>query len=214
MKTQPDRKNARWRRERSGGFSLIELLAASAIFIIGVLGVIGMSDLAVKQNQQTYYLTTAVAALQDRIGQLQNVPRAYLDSIGVDTAYTCTTDAEPASYDKMDAGTVVENMMDPPGGIEEGAVLHGYTLEMQFWGVCSPERKDQQGLPNCVPTPFSDTHPDCPPGHKLNGGLSRNPLMPNTYEVAYTLSDPSGWKTEGVFWVVDSVNRIAGPGGP
>ncbi len=156
---RPGRKSKRWNRQR--GFTLIELMVANAVLMIGVVGIIGMAVEAARQNATAMGNTEAVWAVQDRIAQLQGIQRARLQNMGQNTAFLCTGTQQFVNI----GGNVVEDM-SKPDGIEPlpGVVTYPFRLTLTFQGLCSPYRRAQQARQ-----------------------LARNAQRANTYQVTLRL---------------------------
>ena len=91
------------------GFTLIEVLIATAIFSIGILAVFSMQLSAVKSNTNARHSTTVLTIAKDRVEDLIDLPYDHADLTGA---------AAPGIVHAPDAGAdVIDN--DEDGQIDE-----------------------------------------------------------------------------------------------
>ncbi len=200
---------------RNRGFTLVEVMAALGLLFIGSLGLLGMTEQAIVNNRQNAQKTLTSIALQDRISGFYRLPRQYLESrlpSGA-TAFTCGTDANPLGVDTVLLGSIVEdlNLQSDGSALPAGQYGYPYKLTMKVYGVCTPDRKDEQGGIRCVAdTTGAAFRGSCPVGQRQIGGMQRNNNTPNTYSVQYTLADQFTGKdvAGGEFWMSDDPTRL------
>ena len=111
----------------SGGFTIIEILIAMAIFAIGILGVATMQLSAVNGNSSARKSSEASAFVQDRIELLMSVPFANIvnsDQTNADGYRVLTTILSQSDLNAdgtPDVMTIEVRVFDPSGA-ERGRV--------------------------------------------------------------------------------------------
>lgn len=199
-------------RRRTGGFTLVEMMIALGLLFVGLLGMVGMASEAVKQNQANADMTYTAMALQDRLSAYHWLPRQYLQDKGVNTAFECDVDTEPNGYDIAANIGYFEEDLDKFGtdDMPEGQIGYPFILRMTWSGICTPDRKSEQGLTRCEPDPTGKAfRGGCAPGERQVGGMERNARTSNTYQVDYELENKvNGYLSRGQFWVADDPSRM------
>ncbi len=200
-------------RMNPAGFTLLEMMVSVGLLFIALAGVTAMAQEAINRNRDNYSMTMSTIAVLDRVSQLYRVPREYLEAKGVNTTFECDTDADPDTYDEvlLTPDSLVEDLDTFNGDpLPDGKVGYPFTFEMNVYGVCTPDRKDEQGLPRCVPDSSGKAfRGSCNAGQRQIGGAERNDRTANTYLIKYVMtSKASGAKNTGEVWITDDPSRL------
>jgi prepilin-type N-terminal cleavage/methylation domain-containing protein len=85
--------------DKSGGFTLIELVVAILIFAIGIVGIMKLHQASVQSNMFTMQMTQAMNISSDKLETLRRLPldNASL-SIGAHPSVTVTSMGVPYTY--------------------------------------------------------------------------------------------------------------------
>ena len=108
------------------GFTILELLLATVILLIGILGLIGLQAAAISGNSSANQMTVATTLAQDQIEQLKRLD-FYDAALADDVANNATLTNPPniGSIDHADAN----NPIDEKGGTT------GLRRYQRFWNV-------------------------------------------------------------------------------
>ena len=90
------------RRRNQGGFTLIEVLVAVLVLLVGMLGVVGMQMLSFQANQGAYFRSQAVYIASEILDAMRANPTAAASYVGVypdDGAGTSTVPSDQSCGD-------------------------------------------------------------------------------------------------------------------
>jgi len=133
--------------EKSGGFTLIEVLMAMAVFSIGFLALAAMQITATNGNTQARGLMDAVSVLEDHMEYLKNLPndQQFIANNGGNRHPDLqNTGTAPNEIDVRDLDT------DGVGGEDESRRFNG-TIRWWVWDSTQPDTDavngDNDGMP-------------------------------------------------------------------
>jgi Tfp pilus assembly protein PilV len=78
------------RRRRSGGFTLVELLIAMGLSMVGLLGLLALQSIAIRGNMMSRNFGEAIGIAQQRLEIAQRTPYASLSALAEGPS-TCLT---------------------------------------------------------------------------------------------------------------------------
>lgn len=106
------------KRGKNSGFSLLEVLISILVFSFGLLGLIGMQAVMIKNTTDAQYRATASYVAQQRLGQMWTDQTNLLDYLEDDTDISAILPGGTRSVERPVAGGpfVVTVTWQQPGG--------------------------------------------------------------------------------------------------
>ncbi len=106
------------RRSNEEGFALVELIVAALVLVVAVFGVAAALGSSWRQHRQSRATAIAVAAIRDRIAEIQ-----WYANTGVTGLYAYYTSTAGSTFDVPAVPNVHEGLLPIPGRSHVGTIL-------------------------------------------------------------------------------------------
>jgi len=110
--------------DTAAGFSLIEVMVASVVLVVGIVGVVQLVAMAMAQNSNNRYDTTAQMIAQRQLEQMAAQDLAVMATPGLTDYNFLDADGFNVLVGGVPVPAAIPPAQPPPGNVERGCALN------------------------------------------------------------------------------------------